>query len=274
MDPITIGLIAFAAMLGLVALHVPIGFAMALAGVGGFWALTGNFAAAVSMFGQETAGAVSSPELIIIPMFLLMGAFAGTSGLAGDMYHLANALIGHRRGGLAMATVAGCGGFGAACGSSIATTATMARIALPEMERRGYAQSLGSGCIAAGGTLGSLIPPSSIMLIYAFLTEQFVVDLFIAGIVPGLLTIAIYFAAIAFVVRRKPDVAPAGVRRASTTCLRSRAIGWRECSAPERPGRSTARSRRPSTGPSPSSSCTPSSAPTAARSHACGARPG
>ena len=185
---------------------------MALAGVGGFWALTGNFAAAVSMFGQETAGAVSSPELIIIPMFLLMGAFAGTSGLAGDMYHLANALIGHRRGGLAMATVAGCGGFGAACGSSIATTATMARIALPEMERRGYAQSLGSGCIAAGGTLGSLIPPSSIMLIYAFLTEQFVVDLFIAGIVPGLLTIAIYFAAIAFVVRRKPDVAPAGER--------------------------------------------------------------
>lgn len=212
MDPILIGLLAFAGMLLLVALHTPIGIAMALAGVAGFWILTGNFTAAVSMLGSETAGAIASPELIIIPMFLLMGAFAGASGLAGDMYHLANALIGHRRGGLAMATVAGCGGFGAACGSSIATTATMARIALPEMETRGYDQSLGAGAIAAGGTLGSLIPPSSIMLIYAFLTEQFVVDLFIAGIIPGLLTIAIYFLAIALVVRRRPARGPAGPR--------------------------------------------------------------
>ncbi|QIE57527.1 TRAP transporter large permease [Pikeienuella piscinae] len=212
MDPILVGLIAFAVMLGLIALHTPIGVAMALAGVGGFWILTGNFTAAVSMLGAETASAIASPELVIIPMFLLMGAFAGTSGLAGDMYHLAHKLIGHRRGGLAMATVAGCGGFGAACGSSIATTATMARIALPEMERRGYAQSLGAGCIAAGGTLGSLIPPSSIMLIYAFLTEQFVVDLFIAGILPGLLTIAVYFVAIALTVRRRADIAPAGPR--------------------------------------------------------------
>lgn len=224
MDPILIGLIAFAGMLGLVALHTPIGIAMGLAGVAGFWILTGNFTAAVSMLGAETAGAIGSPELVIIPMFLLMGAFAGTSGLAADMYHLANAMFGHRRGGLAMATVAGCGGFGAACGSSIATTATMARIALPEMERRGYAQSLGAGCIAAGGTLGSLIPPSSIMLIYAFLTEQFVVDLFIAGILPGLLTIAIYFAAIAITVRRRPEIAPPG-ERASWREVRRAALG-------------------------------------------------
>lgn len=212
MDPVFIGFIAFAGMLALIALHVPIGIAMALSGMLGFWYLTGNLWAAVSMFGSETASAISSPELLIIPMFLLMGAFAGVSGLAGDLYHLANALVGHRRGGLAMATVAGCGGFGAACGSSIATTATMARIALPEMERRGYSQSLGAGTIAAGGTLGSLIPPSSIMLIYAFLTEQFVVDLFIAGIVPGLLTILIYFAAIQIVVRRRPELAPSGER--------------------------------------------------------------
>lgn len=212
MDPLAIGMLAFAGMLLLIALHVPIGIAMALAGVAGFYAMTGNEWAAISMFGSETASAISSPELLVIPMFLLMGSFAGLSGLAGDLYHLANALVGHRRGGLAMATVAGCGGFGAACGSSIATTATMARIALPEMERRGYAQSLGAGTIAAGGTLGSLIPPSSIMLIYAFLTEQFVVDLFIAGIVPGLLTILVYFAAIQIVVRRRPQIAPAGER--------------------------------------------------------------
>jgi tripartite ATP-independent transporter DctM subunit len=199
-------------MLGLIALHVPIGIAMALAGVAGFYALTGNMGAAIAMLGSETAGAIASPELVIIPMFLLMGAFAGTSGLAGDLYRLSNALIGHRRGGLAMATVAGCGGFGAACGSSIATTATMARIALPEMEKRGYAQTLGAGSIAAGGTLGSLIPPSSIMLIYAFLTEQFVVDLFLAGILPGVLTIVIYFLAIYVVVKRNPSLGPAGER--------------------------------------------------------------
>lgn len=212
MEPVTIGLLAFAGMLGLIALHVPIGFAMAAAGVIGFGLLTGNPMAAVSMLGTETASAISSPELLIIPMFLLMGAFAGVSGLAGDLYRLAHVLIGHRRGGLAMATVAGCGGFGAACGSSIATTATMARIALPEMEKRGYAQSLSAGTIAAGGTLGSLIPPSSIMLIYAFLTEQFVVDLFMAGILPGLLTILIYFLAIRLVTSRRPALAPLGER--------------------------------------------------------------
>ena len=212
MDPIVIGAIGFAGMLGLIAMHVPIGIAMALAGVVGFYVVTGNWGAAIAMLGSETAGAIASPELIIIPMFLLMGAFAGTSGLAGDLYRLSNALIGHRKGGLAMATVAGCGGFGAACGSSIATTATMARIALPEMEKRGYAQALGTGSIAAGGGLGSLIPPSSIMLIYAFLTQQFVVSLFIAGILPGLLTIAIYFLAIYLVVRRNPALGPAGER--------------------------------------------------------------
>lgn len=226
MDPVTISILAFAVMLTLIALHVPIGISMAVCGVGGFYLMTGNLSAAISMLGSETASAISSPDLIIIPMFLLMGAFAGASGLAGDLYHLANSLIGHRRGGLAMATVAGCGGFGAACGSSIATTATMARIALPEMEQRGYAQSLGAGSIAAGGTLGSLIPPSSIMLIYAFLTEQFVVDLFVAGILPGLLTIAVYFAAIQIQVMRKPSLAPAGERRSWAEAGRTALQSW------------------------------------------------
>ncbi|WP_340151284.1 TRAP transporter large permease [uncultured Sneathiella sp.] len=213
MDPILIGWLAFLVMLGLIAAHVPIGIAMGSVGVGGFYVMTGNPAVAFSLLGTETASAISSPELIIIPMFLLMGSFAGLSGLAADLYHLANSLFGHRRGGLAVATVAGCGGFGAACGSSIATTATMARIALPEMESRGYAQSLGAGSIAAGGTLGSLIPPSSIMLIYAFLTEQFVVKLFIAGVIPGLLTIFVYYLAIQITVRRNPGLAPAGPKQ-------------------------------------------------------------
>ena len=226
MDPITIGLLSFLGMLTLIAVHVPVGIAMAVAGVIGFAIMTGDPLAAISMFGSETASAISSPALIIIPMFLLMGSFAGVSGLASDLYHLANSLFGHRRGGLAMATVAGCGGFGAACGSSIATTATMARIALPEMERRGYAQSLGAGSIAAGGTLGSLIPPSSIMLIYAFLTEQFVVTLFIAGVIPGLLTIAIYFLAIQVVVRRNPSLAPAGPRQTWAQTARTAANSW------------------------------------------------
>ena len=226
MDPITIGLLSFLGMLALIALHVPVGIAMALAGVAGFYMETGNQFAAFSMFGSETAGAIASPELIIIPMFLLMGGFGGVSGLAGDSYHLSNSLIGHRHGGLAMATFAGCGGFGAACGSSIATTATMARIALPNMERRGYAQSLGTGSIAAGGTLGSLIPPSSIMLIYAFLTEQFVVTLFIAGVVPGLLTILLYFPAIRIAVRRDPSLAPAGPRQTWVQTGRVAAKSW------------------------------------------------
>jgi tripartite ATP-independent transporter DctM subunit len=226
MDPLIIGIFGFAGMLALIALHVPIGIAMGASGVIGFLILTGNPSAAISMLGTETASAISSPELLVIPMFLLMGAFAGVSGLAGDLYRLSNVLIGHRRGGLAMATVAGCGGFGAACGSSIATTATMARIALPEMEKRGYSQSLAAGTIAAGGTLGSLIPPSSIMLIYAFLTEQFVIDLFVAGIVPGIITIAIYFATIRIVTARRPGIAPAGERASWAEAGRTLVSCW------------------------------------------------
>ncbi|MEQ9349211.1 MAG: TRAP transporter large permease, partial [Alphaproteobacteria bacterium] len=152
----------------------------------------------------------SSPELAVIPLFLLMGAFAGSAGLSADVYRFAEAFIGHRRGGLAMATVAGCGGFGAVCGSSIATTVTMARIALPEMEKRNYSPSLGAGAIAAGGTLGTLIPPSIIMVLYAALTEQFVIKLFVAAIIPGVITIALYFAAVAVYVRVRPSAAPPG----------------------------------------------------------------
>ena len=145
-------------------------------------------------------------------MFLLMGSFAAAAGLSGDLYRLFYALLGHYRGGLAMTTIAGCGGFGAICGSSLATASTFMRIALPEMTERKYRPTLAVGSIAAGGTLGILIPPSNLMLLYAVLTEQFVVALFTAALIPGLICIAIYFITIAIVVRVDPKAGPAGPR--------------------------------------------------------------
>ena len=212
MDPVLTALAGLAALLGLMFLHVPLGVAMAAIGFTGFVWLTGNARAGLSLFGTETAATFSSQDLAVIPMFLLMGGFAGAAGLSADVYKLAHAFVGHRRGGLSMATVAGCGGFGAVCGSSIATTVTMARIALPEMEKRGYAQSISTGSIAGGGTLGILIPPSIIMVLYAFLTEQFVINLFVAAIIPGLIAILLYFVAIAIYVRVHPEAAPPGPR--------------------------------------------------------------
>lgn len=216
MDPTSIALLGVAALFLLILLHVPLGVALCVTGFGGFVAVTGNVSAGTSLFATEAQAVFSSTDLAVIPLFLLMGGFAGAAGLSADIYRCAEAFLGHRRGGLAYATVAGCGGFGAVCGSSVATTMTMSRIALGEMERRGYDQSLGAGAISAGGTLGILIPPSTIMVLYAVLTEQFVIDLFVAAIVPGLLTIAGYFAAIWAMTRVRPESAPAGPR-----------VGWR-----------------------------------------------
>jgi tripartite ATP-independent transporter DctM subunit len=146
-----------------------------------------------------------------------MGSFAAAAGLSADIYRLAYALIGHRPGGLVLATIGGCAGFGAVCGSSVATAATFARIALPEMLKRKYEPGLAAGSIAAGGTLGILIPPSVIMVMYAVLTEQFVLALFVAAIVPGLIAVLLHFIAIAIYVRINPDAAPAATR-----------LSWRE----------------------------------------------
>ena len=212
MDPYTLSGIGIGAMFLLIALHVPIGIAMAVVGFVGFAAVTGNWHAAVSLFGTETSSAFQNQDLAIIPLFLLMGSFAGHAGLSSDVYRFANALVGHRRGGLAMATIAGCAGFGAVCGSSIATAVTMGRVALPEMEQRRYSQSFATGCIAAGGTLGILIPPSTIMILYAVLTEQFVIELFIAAIIPGALAVVLYIIAIVIAVRIDPEAAPGGLR--------------------------------------------------------------
>jgi C4-dicarboxylate transporter, DctM subunit len=211
MDPLIIAIIGILAMLSMILLHVPIGIAMAVAGFGGVATLIG-LDPAIKMFATAPTQVLVTQSLAAIPMFLLMGSFAAAAGLSGDLYRLFYAMIGHYRGGLAMTTIAGCGGFGAICGSSLATASTFMRIALPEMTERRYSQNLAVGAIAAGGTLGILIPPSNLMLLYAVLTEQFVIALFTAAVIPGLICIAIYFITIAIVVRVKPDAGPAGPR--------------------------------------------------------------
>jgi tripartite ATP-independent transporter DctM subunit len=157
----------------------------------------------------------TSYELSVVPMFILMGVLVTRAGMSEDLYRLCNAHLGHRRGGLAMATVVACGGFAAVCGSSIATAATMAKVAMPEMRRYRYADTLASGAIAAGGTLGILIPPSVIMVMYGIATGTDIGQLFVAGILPGLLAIGLYLVAVRVVVARDPATGPAGDRATS-----------------------------------------------------------
>ena len=207
-SPILVLLLGVTVMLAMIGLHVPVGAAMALSGLALFAALV-DWSAAIATVSVEVASAFTNADLVTIPLFLLMGSLAAKAGISSDIYAMASKWIGHRRGGLAVATVAGSAGFGALCGSSVATTATMGRVALPEMLARGYAPGLATGSIASGGTLGILIPPSIVMVIYAVLTEQFVLDLFVAGILPGLLAATLYCLAIAVVVTLNPSAGPA-----------------------------------------------------------------
>jgi len=209
MSAILIGVLGLLLLFVLIALHVPIGVSMGLTGFVTIGYLIG-FGPAIGLFGAEGREVVSSEGLAVVASFILMGAFANLSGLAQDMYRLAYAFLGHMKGGLALATVGGCAGFGSVSGSSVATTATMTRIALPEMTQRGYAVTLSTGSIAAGGTLGMLIPPSIVMIIYGILTEEFIIALFAAALIPGLLSVAVYFAAIRILVWVNPAVGPAG----------------------------------------------------------------
>jgi len=211
MDPILLGAIGLGAMFVLIALHVPIGIAMGVTGVASVAFLIG-WEPALSLVGTEPSAAIANEGLAVVALFLLMGSFATEAGVSGDMYRLAYALVGHFRGGLAMATIGGCAGFGAICGSSIATTATMAKIALPEMLDRNYQQTLASGSIAAGGTLGMLVPPSVVMIIYGILTEESIIALFAAAIFPGIIATVLYCFTIALYVRLFPKSGPAGDR--------------------------------------------------------------
>lgn len=207
MGPLTIAGIGLAALFALILLQVPIGFAMIAVGVVGY-ALQAGWGPAFTILASEPSGLLSSVDLATVPLFLLMGTFATAAGFSSDIYKAAASFLGHRRGGLAYATIGGCAAFGAVCGSSTATAATFAKAALPEMRKRGYSDAFSTGTIAAGGTLKSLIPPSIVMILYCIVAKTFIFDLFIAAVIPALLAIAMNLVAIALVVRLRPDVAP------------------------------------------------------------------
>jgi tripartite ATP-independent transporter DctM subunit len=232
-----VSLIGFAVMLLLIFLGVPLGFALMFVGLVGFayvradmvgqalisWGEAGlefNMRAingALVMTGQQMYDQVTLYSFTVIPLFILMGAFITRSNLAHELYDAANAFVGHFRGGLAMGTVVACGGFGAVCGSSLATAATISRVAMPSMRRYGYDDALSTGSIAAGGTLGIMIPPSVPMVVYGILAETDIAKLFIAGILPGILLIVLFATAIAITTARRPEQGPPGER-----------VGWRD----------------------------------------------
>ena len=205
------GLIGFAILLGLAFAGIHLGVAMFLTGFIGFAYLRGLEASA-SLAGTLIFDASMSYGFALLPLFLLMGNLVYRSKLSEDLYDTANAWMGHRPGGLAKATVAACGGFAAVCGSSIVTTTTMASVAMPSMRRYRYDDGLSTGAIAAGGTLGILIPPSVLLVFYGILTNSDIGKLFIAGIVPGLISIFTYFVVIDVMTRLKPELGPRGER--------------------------------------------------------------
>ena len=204
-------LIGFGALLFLAFLRMPLGLALGLVGGVGF-AMLASERAAIANAARLIIDSGQKYELSVLPMFILMGLLVERGGMARELYRAAYVFLGHRRGGLAMSTIAACGMFSAICGSSLATAATMSKVSMPEMRRYKYADSLATASIAAGGTLGILIPPSVMLVIYGFLTEQSVGKLFIAGVLPGLLGILFYLLAVVFVVSRNPALGPAGER--------------------------------------------------------------
>lgn len=188
-DLVAIG--GFATLFGLLLLRVPIGIALGFVGIGGF-AMIRGWGPALNLLASAPVRVVTDFNLTLVPFFILMGILATNSGMSREMFRAAHAWLGRFRGGLALSTIAACGGFAAICGSSVATAATMTKVALPEMRRFGYREDVSTGVIAAGGTLGSLIPPSVILVIYAYITDNNVAELFMAGIIPGILAILLY----------------------------------------------------------------------------------
>jgi tripartite ATP-independent transporter DctM subunit len=208
-----IGFVLFAILMALLVVRVPIGIAMFTVGAGGYVYLTGGATLPLMSSLKNLAYArLSNYDLVVIPLFLLMGQFATHGGLSRSLFGFVRAFLGHRRGGVAMAAVGACAGFGAICGSSLATAATMGQVALPELRRLGYAGSLATGTLAAGGTLGILIPPSVPLVIYAILTQESIGKLFMAAVVPGIIAMTGYMLVIQLIVRWKPHTGPAGPR--------------------------------------------------------------
>ena len=204
-----VALSGFVLMFLLMALRVPIGVAMGIVGVGGFTVL-GGVKPALNLLGNVPLSVLTDYNLAVIPMFILMGAFASHSGMSRELFAAGRAWMGHRRGGLAYASIAACAGFAAINGSSVATAATMTQVALPEMRKSGYDPGFSAGLIAAGGTLGIMIPPSVIFVLYGIMTETDISKLFAAGVVPGLLAVALYFAVVQVLGWRYPASMPLG----------------------------------------------------------------
>ena len=211
MSSLWIGGIGLVALFVLILAQMPIAFAMIVAGVAGFGFQDG-WGHALTFLATEPTRVLSSTDMVVLPLFLIMGTFASAAGLSEDIFAVAAALLGHRRGGLAYATIGACAVFGSVCGSSTATAATFGKLALPQMLRRGYSPPFATGTIAAGGTLKSLIPPSLTMILYCVVTNTFIFDLFLAALVPALLTILFNLLAIAYVVHRDPAAAPVSER--------------------------------------------------------------
>jgi C4-dicarboxylate transporter, DctM subunit len=207
MTPTVVGLAMFGGMLLLMVVRVPIAAAMFIPGALGYWVMTNDTALLNQLKGSSVAR-LTVYDLSVIPLFLLMGQFATQGGLSRALFQAAAAFVGHIRGGLAMASVLAAGAFGAVCGSSVATSATITQVAYPEMKAHGYHGRLSTAALAAGGTLGILIPPSVPLVVYAILTEQNIAKLFAAAMVPGIIAMLGYIAVVGFVARRKPELAP------------------------------------------------------------------
>jgi C4-dicarboxylate transporter DctM subunit len=209
MDRDLVALLGFVLMFVLMALRVPIGVAMGIVGVLGFGVLAGA-TPALNLLSNVPLSVLTDYDLAVIPMFILMGAFASHSGMSRELFAAGRAWMGHRRGGLALAAIAACGGFAAINGSSVATAATLSQVALPEMRKAGYDPGFAAGLIAAGGTLGIMIPPSVIFVLYGIMTETDITKLFAAGVIPGLLAILFYIGVVQIIGMRYPERMPVG----------------------------------------------------------------
>src|SRR5277367_6676523 len=206
-----VAITGFVVLFGLMLLRVPVGMAMGLVGVTGYSYLVGG-GPALKLVGQTSMRTVTDYTFGVIPMFLLMGAFVTTSGMSRELFGAANTFVGHLRGGLGIATIVACAGFAAISGSSVATAATFSTVAYPEMRRYDYPQSFATGVIAAGGTLGAMFPPSTVLAVYGIITEQDIGRLFIAGIIPGLLAASMDMLTVVVIGRLRPDFLPVAPR--------------------------------------------------------------
>src|ERR1700737_1145483 len=216
-----VAIMGFVALFALMLLRVPVGMAMGLVGVSGYAYLVGG-GPALKLIGQTSMRTVTDYTFGVIPMFLLMGAFVTTSGMSRELFRAANTFVGHRRGGLGIATIVACAGFAAISGSSVATAATFSTVAYPEMRRFKYPQSFATGVIAAGGTLGAMFPPSIVLAVYGLITQQDIGKLFVAGILPGFLGVSMYMITIAIIGRVRPGWLPTAA--ASGWIERARAL--------------------------------------------------